>query len=292
MLAASEDCTVIAVSLPTRSYAAVLAACGITYSAFRPQLGSTTTSERQFHSAKRLPPSTPVRLVEIHGRRTYAGELHAAVEHTGRNGYQVGGSWLPAAQYQLDVIGWPDPPNVLRGAPCQPHSLGIPAGVEPLLPGPAADFYGFSALYSVLVGSTTALETEAATTSVAASETATPVTLRDLFRPRYMADVAQPYRTLVLPSQAEPELVRSEAIRKRAKVTVLDGAAATCRWLYSCMSPTTLALVERPSPSAGAAADALYQSRARSDADLSLPDGLAPPGGIEVLAWRSRRNTS
>ncbi|MFJ8957359.1 hypothetical protein ACIRO1_45440 [Streptomyces sp. NPDC102381] len=51
----------------------------------------------------------------------------------------------------------------------------------------------------------------------------------------------------------------------------------------------TIALVDRTSAAAEDAAEMLYQSRTRSDADLSLPAVLSPPHGIEVLAWHKKR---
>lgn len=76
-------------------------------------------------------------------------------------------------------------------------------------------------------------------------------------------------------------------------VAVLDGAATVRRWLGAGLAGVTVAVVERTSPSALAAADGLYENRRRSMADVDVPKdlGIRIPPGVELLAWKGRGAT-
>ncbi|MFJ3280283.1 hypothetical protein [Streptomyces halstedii] len=280
-------CGTIAISIPAREFASVLVGCGAVYAAFAPQL-DTSPRGSQFHRAVRLEPgSHAVRLVSTLNNAAFVGILNEAVTKNNREGYNVGGAWIPADRYRIDLLRWPDNPKDFMGQSRILEHLDIPVDADVLFPGSAADFCGFSALHCAIVGNGAAIQQEAEVL-VATSTTAEPVPLGTLLRPRTVRDKARQFRSVLVPAREDPEDYCELIASRRPRLVILDGAAAVCRWLGSEMAPVTIALVERTAPAGEAAADALDRSRARSPRDLLLPADLRPvPAGIEVLAWQS-----
>ncbi|WP_345575384.1 hypothetical protein [Nonomuraea rosea] len=260
------------------------------YAAFRPQLNAAAEGN-QFENAAKLPRHQDVvRLVPTHGTGAFVGIFHGTLQDRGRKLFHVGGSWFPADRYRIDLLRWPD-----VGSDLHEHtgtqSIGIPDGIHELLPGPAADFCGYSALHCVIVGSVSQTQAESETL-VAVTASSPPIALGALLRARAVRDIARQYRSLVLPSGDDPEKYRVLVTKRSPAVTILDGAASVCRWLGSGMAPMAIALVERHGASSEAAADLLEGHRARSLRDLPLPAGLAQvPSGIEVVAWQNRETS-
>ncbi|MER5876709.1 hypothetical protein ABT119_12380 [Streptomyces sp. NPDC001910] len=287
-LAAKGVSGTIAVSVPAREFASVFVGCGVVHAAFEPQL-DVSPQGSQFGSAARLEPrSHLVRLVSTQNTAGFVGILNAAVSKNNREGYNVGGGWIPADRYRIDILNWPDNPAEFMGQSRILERIDIPVGADGLFPGTSADFCGFSALHCAIVGSGTAIQQESEAL-VATSMVAEPVPLRALLRPRAIREKARQFRSVLLPAREDPEDYRELVAGRKPKVVILDSAATVCRWLGAEMAPVTVALVERTAPSREAAADALKRYRARSPEDLPLPADLARvPAGIEVLAWRNR----
>ncbi|MFD5660004.1 hypothetical protein [Streptomyces hirsutus] len=278
----------VAISVPAREFASVLVGCGAVYSAFEPQL-DTSPQGSQFNNAARLEPrSHVVRLISTRNTAGFVGILNEAVSKNNCEGYNVGGSWLPADRYRIDVLRWPDNPVEFMGQSRILEHIGIPVDADGLFPGEPADFCGFSALHCAIVGNGTAIQQESETL-IATSMVTEPVPLSALLRPRTVREKARQFRSVLLPAREDPEDYRELVAGRKPKVVILDGAATVCRWLGAGMAPITVALVERTAPSGEAAADTLERYRARSLQDLPLPADLARvPAGIEVLAWQSR----
>ena len=278
----------IAVSVPALGYAGTLVACGVVFAAFRPQLNSAP-SGCQFELASRLPQHDhAVRLVPTEGTASFVGVLQGTLLDRERRLFHVGGSKFPTDRYRIDLLRWPDVKADLQANRNYSQPLEIPDGLDGLLPGPAADFCGYSALHCAVVSSATRAEQEGRTL-VAASSSAPAVPLGSLLRSRAVRDTGRQYRSLVLSASEEPEQYRTLVANRHPSATVLDGAATVCRWLGARMAPVTVALVERIGASGEAAADLLKSRRGRSLCDLPLPAGLARvPSGIEVLAWQDR----
>ncbi|MFD9217367.1 hypothetical protein ACFVY9_30565 [Streptomyces sp. NPDC059544] len=278
----------IAVSVPAREFASVFVGCGAVSAAFEPQLDPSPEGS-QFGSAARLEPRRHVvRLVSTQNTAGFVGILNEAVSKNNREGYNVGGSWIPADRYRIDVLKWPDNPADFIGQSRILERIDFPVGAAGLLPGAPADFCGFSALHCAIVGNGTAIQQESGTL-IATSTVAEPVPLSALLRPRAIHEKARQFRSVLLPAREDPEDYRELVAGRKPKVVILDSAATVCRWLGAEMAPVTVALVERTAPSGEAAADALKRHRARSPEDLPLPADLARvPAGIEVLAWQSR----
>lgn len=288
-LGARYERAVIAVSVPSRTHTAVLAACGVVHRSFLPQLDASSQN-LQFNRAAKISSGTPVRLIPVSGDAVFTGIFQGAFQDCHGSRYRISGSSLPADRYRLEVLRWPDTAAELFGHHCTQSRLTAPSSVMELLPGPAADFYGFSTMSCTIVGATSSLEEESEAL-VAVSETDAALPLRSLFRPRRISDSLNPYRSLLLPGRSDPEDFRQQVLGRHPPVSILDGAATVCRWLGARMAPVTLAVVERTSPASYAAAEALFQVRSRSTDDLPLPEQLVSiPSGIEVLSWRHSEN--
>ncbi|MEU9674450.1 hypothetical protein AB0D92_13030 [Streptomyces parvus] len=287
-LATQGTSSTIAISVPAREFASVFVGCGAVYAAFEPQL-DTSPQGSQFGSATRLDPGIHlVRLVSTHKTAGFVGILNEVTSKNNREGYIVGGSWIPADKYRIDILNWPDETSEFIGKSRIQERIEIPVDAEGLLPGASADFCGFSALHCAIVGNSTVVQQES-DTLIATSMTAEPVPLSVLLRPRTIHEKARQFRSVVLPAREDPENYRELVAGRKPRVVILDSATAVCRWLGAEMSPVTVAVVERTAPSSEAAADALERHRARRLRDLPLPTDLAHvPAGVEVLAWQSR----
>ncbi|WP_152627155.1 hypothetical protein [Streptacidiphilus melanogenes] len=274
--------------MPALGFAGSLVGCGVVFAAFRPQ-HNPQVGGCQFEPASRLPEHEhAVRLVPTEGTASFVGVFQGTLLDRQRQLFHVGGSKFPADRYRIDLLRWPDERADLEANRKYSHPLEIPDGLDGLLPGPAVDFCGFSALHCVIVGSGVRTEQEAQTI-VAASFSSPAVPLGSLLRPRAVRDTGRQYRSLILSAREDPEEYRALVAGRHPSAVVLDGAAAVCRWLGANMAPVTVALVERLGASGEAAADLLESRRGRSLCDLPLPSDLAEvPSGIEVLAWQDR----
>ncbi|MGY4926161.1 hypothetical protein [Streptomyces sp. 900105755] len=287
-LAAQGVRGIIATSVPAREFTSVLAGCGAVFAAFEPQL-DVSPQGSQFNSATKLKPrGHVVRLISTQNTAGFVGILNEAVVKNNREVYNIGGGWIPADRYRIDVLRWPDNPVEFVGQSRIREDIDFPADAHALFPGPPADFCGFSALHCAIVGNSTAIQQESETL-IATSMVSKPVPLSTLLRPRTVHEKARQFRSVLLPAREDPEDYREPVAGRKPKVVILDGAATVCRWLGAGMAPITVALVERTAPSGEAAAEILKRYRARSPEDIPLPAYLARvPAGIEVLAWQSR----
>jgi hypothetical protein len=294
--------TVVALSVPTREYAALLVAFGAVDQASR--RGTVPAqSELSFEGASDVAAGECVRVVPVSGpeagKRAYTGLFRGAVvnhhgrvyELSGRRGLDGGPgllSWFPADLYRLQVLRWPDMQDEYADRNRFSEVFEVPAGARALLAGGLPDFYGHCSLDCVLVGVASTVMAEAQEVVAAPSRQA--LSLQELMRLRSVHSPGTHYRSVIVSSRGDPEEYRDLVRSSKPAVAVLDGAAAVRRWLTVGLAGVTVAVVERTSPSAAAAADALYGSRARSKADLSVPARLAKgiPAGVELLAWQKR----
>lgn len=293
---------VVALSVPAREYAAVFLALGSV------DRVSRTASERVepelgFEQAWTLQAGACVRVIPVggpkEGKRVYTGLFRGAVENHYGKVYELSGrpgpggrpgvvSWFPAAQYRLQALSWPDLPEDYADRNRFSEGFEVPAGAGALLTaGP--DFYRHCSLDCVLVGVASTVLAEAQ--EIVAAPGYAGLSLQELMRLRAVHSPGTHYRSVVLSSRSDPEEIRDPVRSRKPAVAVLDGAATVRRWMVASLAEVTVAVVERTSPSAVAAADALYANRARRQADLSMPARLvrALPAGVEALAWRTRR---
>ncbi|MFG2914585.1 hypothetical protein ACGF0D_17055 [Kitasatospora sp. NPDC048298] len=302
-LSEAGDSAVVALSVPAREYAAVLLALG---SVDRTSWTARSRAERElgFEQAWALPAGTCVRIVPADlpgaGKRAYSGLFLRAVENHHGKVYELSGrpgpggrpgmvSWFPADQYRIQTLPWPDQPRDYTDRNRFSEETGAPGGASGLLTGPLDEYYRHCSLDCVLVGVVSTVLAEAQ--EVVAAPGCPGLSLQELMRLRGVHTPGTHYRSVVLSSRSDPEEIRDPVRSRKPAVAVLDGAATVRRWMAASLADVTMAVVERTSPSAVAAADALYTNRARRQADLSMPAGLvrALPAGVEALAWRTRR---
>ncbi|MFI8446717.1 hypothetical protein [Streptomyces erythrochromogenes] len=293
---------VVAVSVPTRAYVAVLLMYGVVDRASQTDL-VPVGAELGFEQARSLPVGTCVRVIPVkgpgQGRRVYTGVFGGAFQNhrgqvyelRGRNGPSRSAgpiSWFPADVYRLQALPWPDWPKDYADRHRFSEAFEIPAGAEKLLAGQLGDFYGRCSLHGVVVGTASTILAEAQI--LVAAPNGAGLLLQDLLRLRAVHSPGSHYRSVVLPSRGDPDEYRDAVRSCRPAVAVLDGAAAVRRWLGAALAGVTVAVVERTSPTALAAADELYGSRGRSLADLEVPADLGRrvPPGVELLAWQLR----
>jgi hypothetical protein len=296
---------VVALSVPAREYAAVFLAFGSVDHASWAAPGRVE-SELGFEEAWTLETGTCVRVVPVAGpeekKRVYTGLFRGAVQNHHGKVYELFGrpgpsghpgvvSWFPADQYRLQVLSWPDRPEDYADRNRFSEGYQVPSGAGGLLTGGLERLYRHCSLDCVLVGVASTVLAEAQ--EVVAAPGYAGLSLQELMRLRGVHAPGTHYRSVVLSSRSDPQECRDVVRSSKPAVTVLDGAATVRRWMAAGLSGVTVAVVERTSPSAVAAAGVLDENRARSRADLSVPGGLARalPAGVEVLAWQNRERT-
>ncbi|WP_327074500.1 hypothetical protein OG196_32175 [Kitasatospora purpeofusca] len=296
---------VVALSVPAREYAAVLLAFGSVDRASR-TASECVEPELGFEQAWTLQAGACVRVLPVsgpeEGKRAYTGLFRGAVENQYGKVYELAGrpgpggrpgmvSWFPADQYRLQVLSWPDMPEDYADRNRFSEVFEDQGGTGGMLAGRLDDFYRRCSLDCVLVGVASTVLAEAQEV-VAASEYA-GLSLQELMHLRGVHTPGTHYRSAVLSSRSDPQEYRDIVRAGKPAVAVLDGAAAVRRWMAAGLAGVTVAVIERTSPSAVAAAEVLYANRRRSPEDLNLPAGLARalPAGVEALAWRNRGRT-
>ncbi|GGN42894.1 hypothetical protein GCM10012285_23710 [Streptomyces kronopolitis] len=294
--------SVVALSVPTRDYLAVLLAYGVVNQASQAEM-VPAEPEQDFEQAKCLPVGACVRVIPVkgpdHKQRVYTGVFGGAFSNHHGQVYELAGSrspgrrpgpvsWFPADDYRLQLLPWPDLPDAYAGRHRFSEAFEIPAGAGGLVAGQLADFYGRCSLHSVVIGAVNTVLADAQV--VVAAPGGAGLTLQGLLRMRAVHSPGSHYRSVVLSSRGDPEKYRHVVRSCQPVAVVLDGAAAVRRWLGAGLAGVTVAVVERTSPTALAAVDVLYENRRRSVTDLGVPRDLANriPPGVELLAWRSR----
>jgi hypothetical protein len=279
----------VALSVPTRDYLAVLLAYGVVNRASQAE-AVPAESEQNFEQAKCLPVGTCVRVIPIkgpgQGRRVYTGVFGGAFKNHHGRVYELAGSrspgrrpgpvsWFPADDYRIQLLPFSE-------------AFEIPVDAEKLLAGQLADFYGRCSLHSVVIGVRNTVLAEAQVVVGAPGGSGLP--LQEMLRLRAVHSPGSHYRSVVLSSRGDPEEYRDVVRSCQPAVAVLDGATTVRRWLGAGLAGVTVAVVERTSPTALAAVDALYGNRGRSVADLDVPRDLSSriPPGVELLAWKGR----
>lgn len=287
-LASDSRSCVIAISVPTRAYAAVMTGCGIVAGLHRPRLNRADWRP-QFARAARIPDGTPTRIVDTRGPTVSAGLFYGVETPGGVPRYRIAGSRFPADRYRLDVLPGAWDLQALAGSLTR-TKLDEADFLTAALPGiDAQDFAGFSAADCLLIGALTALRSELGTPVGAENSPDRSGTLGNVMRCQMHGQAPSPFRSAALPAFAGAEDVRGPFGAATPKSLVLDGAHAVVRWLHGRSAPVAVAAVDRTEPAAQEAAATLKQDRARSVCDVSLPPRLLPPPpGIEVLAWQHR----
>lgn len=287
---ATEGRLVVAVSVPTRSFAAALAGVSAVVASFDddPAMGAAAD---HFQRLASLPAGTPV--THRAGNSIEQGTLLGVRDDMDpqdprpRLKVQLAQEirYLPEDICQrIQVIS---DPGVLttrkRKLVKTPDFLSdAVAGVDVQV------LSATTRLDCVIIGVRGALEYELVTESFASG--AGPVchegNLQGILRARQLGGTNDPYRSAVISSSTDAEEGRPAG---RPAAVVFDGSAAFNNWRSSWRESNWLVVLDRSSPSADDGAAVIGQSYARRLGESDVLAGTDVPPGIEMVAYTERR---
>jgi hypothetical protein len=287
---ADEGKLVIAVSVPTRAFAAALAGTSAVVTSFRedPAIGATAD---HFQRLASLPVGTPVthRARNMIEQGTLLGVRHDVDPQDSRLRLKVQLAkeirYLPEeACHRIQVISDPGTLSTRKR-----KLVRRPDFVSRALAG--VDVGALSAttrLDCVIIGVRSALEYELVTESFA-SGAAPPYyegNLQGILRARQFGGANDPYRSAVISASAEADDARSAG---HPAAVVFDGSAAFNNWRSSWRESNWLVILDRSSPSAEDGAAAIGQAYARRLDESDVLAGTSMPAGIEMVAYLERQ---
>lgn len=272
-----EQLVRVAVSVPHRGFAAVLAALGVVAGAYRSGLPPSPADRLRFFSS--LTPGTPVRYRsgDTTGKYDCAEftivELVAGTPHirlSGRNLNYI--REVSRFRYVQPLPPDVDPPAYSREICEAPDFVASATGLDPIE-------HGFPArLECVMIGTKAALEDELRIELAVGGEVGR---LQDIVRCSELLNPADGYRSRTVSAYSEPDRAQ---IGCPVGGTILDGPSAILRHRHLASDVPWIALIDRTHPRAVDARDAVMADRASSLEDVVLPFG-DPPTGVEALGF-------
>lgn len=278
---------VIALSIPARAFAAVLAAAGAVVTAFQENPPTSDVAEH-FDYLASLPEGTAI----SHRRGNSVEQGRIACVEVGDDGKPRVRVRLRKEETLLPVnlcsrIQVIDDPGTLKA-----HKRTLVKEPEFLAGAlPAVDATSLSAstrLDCVLVGVQRSLEAELTTREFGAGDDQAVYegNLQGIVRARDIGGTKDAYRSALVPAASEDGDAPIAA--SVPKVAIFDGARAFNGWRSRWPGSNWLVLLDRGLPSAGDGAAAVNQSYAtRVDTSDALA-GLGIPAGVETLAYLER----
>jgi hypothetical protein len=280
---------VIALSIPARPFAAVLAAAAAVIASFSHN-PSGADAAAHFEYLASLPEGTPI----AHHRKNTVQQgrlLGVDLEWPDRiprikfRTSRRGDVLLPERLCtEIQVI---DEPRTLKV-----HKQKLVKDPE-FLGGalPAIDVTGLSAqtrLDCVVVGVQHSLEAELTAREFGAGSDGAvhEGSLQGIVRARDIAGTRDAYRSVVIPATSDDEDVPVTASTPR--LAIFDGARAFERWRFRWPHSNWLVLIDRGLPSADDGAAAVSQAYATRTAGSDVLDGVELPPEIEALSWLER----
>lgn len=306
----TDSRSIIGVALPTRAYAAALAATGIIYN--RTVLSKhRVDADTHFRSLCELPSGTPV--TYLHGKRTRDGLLLGYTDQFGERRLiiQTRG---PKSGTETHYVRSADAENIQQArageqtndpgktpARRQTGQLVTPASefARSILGEESAkDLPRRSRLECCVIGHLGQLRTEITETEFAAYTGAgaarTPATnswyagaLQDILRVRKFMGGGKTYRTEVIAAQSSN--VPSVASEAETHVTIFDGASGFTKWRDYWRSSHWLVLLDRTEPGFDEGARALNTEYITNRLGETESGGVPlPPAGVELVFYRER----
>ncbi len=287
---AGDGRLVVAVSVPTRAFAAALAGASAVVSAFLADPALLAGAEH-FEHLSSLPPGTAVTLRT--GNSIEQGTL------LGVNYDAAPGDPRPRLKIQLaKMVSYLDERGCARIqvindpgelATRKRRLVRAPGFLSRAVAG--VDVQVLSAttrLDCVIVGVLTALQHELKDELFAAGDGRQPYTgnLQSIFRARRLGGANDPYRSAVVPASAEAGEARPDG---SPAAVVFDGSAAFSNWRSSWPDSNWLVILDRSSPSAEDGAAAIATSFARRLRESDLLSTSDVPAGIEMIAYVERQ---
>jgi hypothetical protein len=159
-----------------------------------------------------------------------------------------------------------------------PEFAGAATGV------PGSSFLAASRIEVTIAGLRTEIDRDLTEQRLLASEAWG--TLRDTVRPRHLCQAGEHWRSLVVPSSADPASLDAH----EADVpTVFDGPQAYLRLRDQLIGSVNIVVIDRWHPRSGDAASAARIERAETWVEHHSLDFADPPPGVEVFAWAADR---
>lgn len=283
-----EGRLVVAVSVPTRSFAAVLAAAAAVVAAFA-EGQATGGPEAHFKHLCSLPRGTPI--THWSGNSSVQGRLLGIrdgwYDARPRLTVELPNETLHLPEQLCERIQVIDASGDLQKR--KRRLIKTPEFLTQALPG--IDGQALSASTSLdcaMIGVLHALEFELATEQFASGYGLQnhEGSLQEIVRARRLTSSNDPYRSEVISASAEPE----DAVADPAPaLTIFDGASAFNNWRFAYRASNWLIVIDRSSSSIDDAAATVNQSYASRFRDADALDGIDVPAGVEVLAYLERR---
>ena len=268
---------IVAVSVPTRAFAAVAVAFGHAVADYRHDRRLPTQVELD-QQVDALAPGELVRMVQ-------PGWVRVA-SFGGRD--SQGLIWLGSSRFPIDWILEirPLPDGFSRRERAYPIPAPAPS-LARLLPGRDPGLLlTDTSLACLLVGTKKILIQELALPIGPGGGAGPLAAVRHLLRPFEPADPTG-WRSAIVPARAKelPEIVTDA----RPPVAILDGAQAVNNWLREVDAPVVVVVLDRSDPGSEAAVFSVTQARAYARPTPLATLGWAPPLGCEALAFREVR---
>lgn len=283
-----EGRLVVAVSVPTRSFAAALAGAGSVVAAFA-ESEATGGPVAHFKHLSLLPSGTPV--THWSGNSSEQGRLLGVrddwADARPRLAVELPKETLYLPEELCERIQVIDAPGDLRKR--RRRLVRAPEFLTYALPGIDAQAMSAStSLDCVIIGVLHALEFELAAERFAAGSGVQnhEGRLQGIVRARRLAGQNDPYRSEIISASAEPEGTVADPA---PTVAIFDGATAFNNWRFACRASNWVVVIDRSSPSIDDAAAAVNQSYAARMRDSDALDALDVPPGVEILAYLERR---
>jgi hypothetical protein len=281
----TESCRlVIALSVPTRSFAAALAAAAAVGASFL-EVPTERDSAAHFRYLAAQDPGTAV--THLRGdsleQGTLLGVRDGTVDGKPRLEVKLHQETILLPEKLCDRIQVIADPGALSTRPRK--LVRAPEFLERALPG--ANIPSLSAITRadcVVVGVKRLLEYEFTAERFAVLEDEIPYEghLQSIVRAREFGGQNDPYRSMVIAASADGD---AQLPVSPPRTAVFDGAPAFTNWRSAFPSSNWVVIIDRSSPSAETGAAAINQTYAMRAAEASELFEFPVPAGVEVLAY-------
>ena len=283
---------VLCLAVPSRSYAAALAACGIvTTRASLPVEQSSPA--KHFELICNLPEETPVSLLS--GRKKLKGLFIGCADHQGMKYAQImvnqksagGGSYLipEAGALRVDVL-----PAGPINLPKRQGGRSIPQVADftrHILGNRQAQIFAeLPRLECLIVGRVNVLRREIMDTAFATSSDRTAYhegRLQDLLQVHRFLNGTEPYRSDICRVNGQAPVFANDGVIP--SFVIFDGATGFIRWRDHLRDSNWIVILDRTDARFHEAAQVLNQAYLSRIDDNGLVNLSSPPAGVEVMSF-------
>lgn len=287
--------SILCLAVPSRSFAAAMAACGIVIT--RAALPSEQPSaKKHFELICSLPEKTPVSL--LNGRKKLKGLFDGCDDHLGLKVARImvnqksagGGSYLipEAGALRVEVlpVGTVNLPKRQKGRPI-PQATDLARYI--LVNEQALAFARQPLLECLIVGRVNILRREITETEFAVSSDRILYhegRLQDILQVRRLLNGNAPYRTDIYRVNGKPPVFASEGVNPT--FVIFDGATGLIRWRDHVRDSNWIVILDKTDARFREAAEVLNQAYLNRIDDNLLVNLPSPPAGVEVMSFYER----